>query len=66
MTIEEVERNLFLVHGLVRVPCVCRRITRGFDESCCLGFVFRPDSLGAGDFIDPSYWQAPGEKARKK
>ncbi|MGI6557473.1 MAG: ATP-binding protein [Limnochordia bacterium] len=66
VTIEEVEQIFSLVHGLVRVPCVCRRITRGFDESCCLGFVFRPDSLGAGDFIDPSYWQAPGGKGAEK
>ncbi|MGI6038022.1 MAG: ATP-binding protein [Limnochordia bacterium] len=60
VTLQEVEEIFSLVHSLVRLPCVCRRITKGLDEGYCLGFTFRPDSLGAVELIDASYWQAPG------
>ena len=65
MTIEEVEQIFPLSTALFGAMRLSPH-HQGFDESCCLGFVFRPDSLGVGNFIDPSYWQAPGGKVRKK
>ena len=62
VTIEEVEQIFSLVHGLVRVPCVCRRITRGFDESCCLGFCLPARQPRRREFHRPQLLAGPWRK----
>lgn len=60
VTPAEAREILALVNNVVRLPCVCRRITLGGEHRYCLGFSMLPGGLGAAGLADPSYWSGPG------
>jgi ferredoxin len=57
--IEDIERIMALCTSIVRVPCVCRRVTRGTDAAYCMGVTAAPDRAGLEGLIDPSFWGGP-------
>lgn len=59
ITLEEAREILGLVNAVVRLPCVCRRITRGGEHRYCLGFSLAPDGLGAAGLAQAGYWGGP-------
>lgn len=59
VSIQEVRKILKLVGSVVRLPCVCRRISLGKEKRYCFGFSLQPGSLGAVGLVDASYWQGP-------
>lgn len=59
VTLEEAREIVLMVSKVVRLPCVCRRITLRQERRYCLGFILSPNSLGALELIDPSYWDGP-------
>jgi NAD-dependent dihydropyrimidine dehydrogenase PreA subunit len=58
VSIEEVEQVFGIVNSVARLPCVCRRITRGQEARYCFGISASPGLEFAGD-LDPSYWSGP-------
>lgn len=42
--LEDVERILGFVNSVVRLPCVCRKITRGKEKRYCYGVSISPDA----------------------
>ena len=60
LPVEDVEQVLGIVNSVVRLPCVCRRVTRGEEARYCMGISISPDPEGgvASD-LDPSYWKGP-------
>ncbi len=56
---EDIEKILDMMSTVVRIPCVCRRITRGEDKSYCVGTILSPDSIGIGGLVDESFWAGP-------
>lgn len=59
VSLEEVRQIFALATTVVRLPCVCRRITTRADQRYCFGLSLRPDSIGAAGLLDPGYWQGP-------
>ena len=57
--IEDIESIFQIVNSIVRVPCVCRRLTVGREVHCCLGVSASPDAGMIGEVVDPSYWRGP-------
>lgn len=59
VTLEEVRKIMGLAAAVVRLPCVCRRITAQAEKRYCFGLSLRPDGLGVAGLVDASYWQGP-------
>jgi len=55
---EEVEGVFQIVNSVVRLPCVCRRVTQGKEARYCFGISVSPAFEYAAD-LDPSYWKGP-------
>jgi len=58
LPIEELEQVFKIVNSVVRIPCVCRRVTRGKEARYCFGISMSPDFKYAQD-LDSSYWNGP-------
>ena len=59
---EDVERIFQVVNSVVRVPCVCRRLTTGREDRFCFGISIDTREGLVGEVIDPSYWKGPDGK----
>jgi NAD-dependent dihydropyrimidine dehydrogenase PreA subunit len=59
VSLEEVREIFGLVASVVRLPCVCRRISVKRETRYCFGFSLSPRGLGAAGLTDPGYWQGP-------
>jgi len=57
--IEEVEKILDMVNQVVRVACICRRVTRGEDARYCFGVTLSPDISRLTELVDDSFLQGP-------
>jgi NAD-dependent dihydropyrimidine dehydrogenase PreA subunit len=57
--LEDVQEILSFVGSVVRVPCVCRRVTRNRDCAYCLGLSLAPDKFSFAELVDRSYWNGP-------
>jgi NAD-dependent dihydropyrimidine dehydrogenase PreA subunit len=53
--IEDVEGILRIVNSVVRLPCVCRRVTVGRDVRYCFGVTIDPEGALFGTMLDSSY-----------
>lgn len=54
--IEDVESILSMASSIVRLPCICRKVTTGKEIRACFVIVMSPVSLGMVDIIDKSYF----------
>lgn len=57
--LEDVRQILSMMNSIVRLPCLCRRLTRGKDYAYCLGFSLSPTGLPFAEKVDRSYWNGP-------
>ncbi len=60
--IEDLERILEFVNSVVRVPCICRKVTRGRDARYCYGLSISPRGgafSGIIEGLDRSVFQGP-------
>jgi len=57
--LEEAEEILKIATAVVRVPCVCRRLTVKRDEAYCFGISVNPNRFVGSDLVDPSYLSGP-------
>jgi NAD-dependent dihydropyrimidine dehydrogenase PreA subunit len=53
--IEDVESILQIVNSVVRLPCVCRRVTVGRDVRYCFGVTIDPEGALFDTVLDSSY-----------
>jgi NAD-dependent dihydropyrimidine dehydrogenase PreA subunit len=58
LPIEELEQVFGIVNSVVRVPCICRRVTRGKEARYCFGISVNPEFEYASE-LDASYWNGP-------
>lgn len=60
VTLDEARLILSMMGTIVRLPCVCRRITLRGEHRHCLGFSLIPGALpAAADRVPPGYWDGP-------
>lgn len=57
--IEDVEKILGICNGIVRIPCVCRRLTQGKDAAYCMGVSINPHRSFVDGIISKDYWSGP-------
>jgi ferredoxin len=57
--VEDVEKILDICSGIVRIPCVCRRMTQGKDAAYCMGVSINPHRFFADGIISRDYWNGP-------
>jgi ferredoxin len=56
---EDVEKVLEICNGIVRAPCVCRRLTRGKDGGFCFGISVNPHKLLGLGVVSDDFWASP-------
>jgi len=64
--LEDVERIFQVVNSVVRVPCVCRRLTTGREDRFCFGVSVGSQEGLIGEVVDPSYWEGPDGKGLER
>ena len=57
--IEDIEKILEICSGIVRTPCVCRRLTRGKDGAFCLGVTISLEKSPFREAVSSDYWEGP-------
>ena len=57
--IEDVEKILSFTNSITRIPCVCRKITKGTEERLCFLISLAPDKIGVADIVDQSFLGGP-------
>lgn len=57
--LEDVEKVLDICSGIVRLPCVCRRLMRGRDARYCLGVSINPHQFFFDGVVSKDYWSGP-------
>lgn len=57
--IEDIGQILDLVNSITRIPCVCRRITKGKEVRSCFLISLDPSKIGMADIVDQSYLGGP-------
>ncbi len=62
--LEDTEKVINLAASVIRLPCVCRRITTGREARYCLGFNVDP-TLRLGEFPDYNYDVLEKEEAKE-
>ncbi|NJD63614.1 MAG: 4Fe-4S dicluster domain-containing protein [Deltaproteobacteria bacterium] len=63
--IEDLERILGFVNSVVRLPCICRKITRGKEKRYCYGISISPDGgemFRIAGSLEKSYLRGPDTK----
>ncbi len=68
--IEDVSVILSMASSIVRIPCICRKVSTGKEVRTCFLTIMNPDSLGIAGLLDQSYFGGPDvakfEKVDKK
>ncbi len=54
--IEDVERILSITSSIVRIPCVCRKVTTGKEARTCFVITLKPESI---ELVDQSFFGGP-------
>ncbi|MBF0216372.1 MAG: 4Fe-4S binding protein [Candidatus Omnitrophica bacterium] len=54
--IEDVEKILSITSSIVRIPCVCTKITTGKEKRACFVITLKPEFM---DLVDQSYFGGP-------
>lgn len=57
--VEDAEEIIGLCNGIVRVPCVCRRLTRGKDARYCIALSINPHRFFFDGIVSEDYWGGP-------
>lgn len=57
--IEDIDKILSLASSIVRIPCICRKITTGKERRTCFLLSLNPSKLGMADIIDQSFFGGP-------
>ncbi|MFQ5809109.1 MAG: 4Fe-4S binding protein [Armatimonadota bacterium] len=57
--IEDIEKILDMMNQVVRVACICRRLTREENARYCFGLTMSPDVSRFTDLVDDSFLQGP-------
>jgi NAD-dependent dihydropyrimidine dehydrogenase PreA subunit len=57
--IEDVEQILLMTNSIVRVPCACRKLTKGTMDRQCFLISADPGKLGIAELVDQSYFGGP-------
>lgn len=57
--IEDVEKILSMTNSIVRIPCICRKVTTGKEVRSCFLTTLNPESFGMANLIDQSYFGGP-------
>jgi NAD-dependent dihydropyrimidine dehydrogenase PreA subunit len=57
--LEDVEKILDICNGIVRVPCVCRRLTREADARFCIALSINPHKTIFSGLVSDDYWAGP-------
>jgi ferredoxin len=57
---EDVERIFEICNGIVRAPCVCRRLTRSSDSAFCMAVSVNPHRLLGRGIVSEDFWTGPG------
>lgn len=57
--IEDVKEVLLMASSVVRIPCVCRKITTGKERRMCFLITFNPGKIGMADIVDQSFFGGP-------
>ncbi len=57
--IEDVEKILSLTNSIVRVPCICRKLTTGKERRTCFLVSLSPNAIGMEGIIDQSFFGGP-------
>lgn len=68
--IEDVEKILALTNSITRIPCICRKITKGKEARLCFLISLNPNEIGIADIADQTLLGGPDvakfEKVEKK
>jgi ferredoxin len=59
LPLEDVEQIFDMCNGIVRIPCVCRRLTQGKDAAYCIGVSLNPHSYFTEGVVSEDYWTGP-------
>jgi len=57
--IEDVERIISMTNSITRIPCVCRKITKGKEVRTCFLISFDVKNAGMAEIIDQSFFGGP-------
>lgn len=57
--IEEVEKILSITNSVVRIPCICRKVTTGKEVRSCFVTTLDPAKIGVAELLDQSYFGGP-------
>lgn len=64
--IEDVEQILSLTNSIIRIPCVCRKITTGKEKRVCFLVSLNLANLGMSDVVDQSFFGGPNSAQFEK
>jgi ferredoxin len=59
LPIEDVEKVLDMTNSIVRIPCVCRKVTTGKEVRSCFLISIDPEKMELSDLVDMSYFGSP-------
>jgi ferredoxin len=59
LPIEDVEKVLDMTNSIVRIPCVCRKVTTGKEVRTCFLISLDPEKMELSDLVDMSYFGSP-------
>ena len=57
--LEDAEAMLNIANGIVRLPCVCRRLSQGKDGRYCMGLSVNPHQFFFDGLVSEDYWRGP-------
>jgi len=57
--IEDVEKIILMTNSVTRIPCVCRKITKGKEVRTCFLISLNPKSIGMAEIVDQSFFGGP-------
>lgn len=57
--IEDVEKVLSMTNSIVRIPCICRKVTTGKEVRTCFVTTLDPKTMGMADILDQSFFGGP-------
>ena len=57
--VEDVEKVLSFTNSIVRIPCVCRKVTTGKEMRMCFLMSLNPKDIGMAEIVDRSFFGGP-------
>jgi Fe-S-cluster-containing hydrogenase component 2 len=57
--IEDVAEIVSMANSIVRIPCVCRKVSAGKTVRTCFGITINPEAIGLVDMVDQSFFGGP-------